>query len=120
VLNVKLAERILRHAEKHPESVDLESWWVPGSHTRLGTPQGLKKPWKCGTTGCIAGWAIFFSGQAQFDEYGYIESIGDGIEDQARELLGLSEAQAGRMFYSFSTEDSLAQLQALVNEAKAA
>lgn len=49
----------------------------------------------CGTTACIAGWAVAM--KYEFDEDLYIE---DYVENEAKRYLDLTERQADRLFFA--------------------
>lgn len=61
--NIELLGRVIAQITEHPESWDQAQWWD-----------------SCGTSGCIAGWAVHLSGEA-------VDT--DSIAARARELLGL-------------------------------
>lgn len=95
-MNVKLLRRIKRHILAEPKRLRMSTWlatrndWtvLKGkfifSHvSEWGEPGSQPVP-KCGTVGCISGWARVLSG----DEHGI-----------SRALLGLDDEQAERLFY---------------------
>lgn len=86
----------------------------PGSHYQ-GSWETVNE---CGTTRCLAGWALHFEAHGDVYQYGggYINGWSaqvrtlidsrDGLEDWytvsqiAKHLLGLTSDQAGRLFYA--------------------
>lgn len=84
----------------------------------------------CGTTACIAGTTIMFNTLknaevliSTFEEYEAEESnflpedCGFFWEsDTAAQLLGLDEAQAADLFYTWNEDEAVAKLRVLVNE----
>lgn len=92
-LNVKLLRRIQKHILEEPRRLDMGNW----KRTNM---DGLHAP-PCGTTACIAGWALTLSGKPlpQFDN----------IARDAARLIGVhhtqiqygncdEDCQAGRLF----------------------
>lgn len=51
--------------------------------------------WVCGTTGCIAGWAVALANLTDISTLGAV-----GIEEEARRLLGLTDREAYALFIS--------------------
>jgi len=72
---------------------------------------------ECGTTRCLAGWAVHLAGldlaaMCAASDVDYIEVL-----EKARELLGLSEAQADDLFLNFGMigkQPTVAELKARV------
>lgn len=84
----------------HPENVNM------GTYVRGGL-SGLRN-FKCGTTGCIAGWGV-----ALFSK---IENLPDQIPNffnKGVEIFGLSELQAGYLFAPWWGRAAGARLQSL-------
>jgi hypothetical protein len=108
-INVELLDRIEQQITEHPETWDQDAWFrLPRMRkTPVATPP-------CGTTLCVAGWAVSLSGYklvpGRFDREGYLCIAPDGQEDiavAARRLLGLSEAQADRLFGDATDLDAI-------------
>lgn len=115
-MNVELAQKILDHAEDHFESVQMSDWFTP----RMWTPKRnkyAKKPWKCGTTACICGWAMYLSGRIKFDKYGDPILGAFGFEETGARLLGLSTRDALDIFYTMNADDALDKLARHIVEA---
>lgn len=114
-INVELLDRIEQQITEHPETWDQGMWFVlPTANMRTSV---IDPP--CGTTLCIAGWAVTLSGYklataAGVREGGWCVSPGgqrEAIDVIARALLGLDFEQAVELFYS-GAETSLAEIQA--------
>ena len=78
----------------------MDTWFAKTNELGLDSisPEG-EIDHSCGTTGCIAGWAIMTQGYTPGQFYGSTEII-----EKAREILGLSSEQASRLFYDFSLD----------------
>lgn len=94
--------------ERHPEVHDQELWLnVPREghfFTTFGeTMRVLKSDGKppCGTTGCVAGWAVARYGQREElgPRHGYFPTS-ITIREAARHILDLTLAQADKLFSS--------------------
>lgn len=102
-------ERILKVAdviEANPEHFDMRRFMsVPGTLDRgpgvwAGGDIGLREThllvqqdaYECGTTACIAGWAVWLWG-AEAD-------TNLSVHENAADILGLSHAAAGTLFYN--------------------
>lgn len=72
-VNKALLCKVIRHIEQNPQEWAQEVWES-----------------ECGTRACVAGWAIKLSGQKVYD-------LGSP-SDRAKELLGITEDQACRLF----------------------
>lgn len=97
----KIHNQITRHPETHYQGTFEESRPV------------------CGTTRCVAGWAVHFWGA----ENGFAGTVNEllgmyvanhmdpkewiEIEDAAAHLLGLSEREAYQLFYNFNESDAV-------------
>jgi hypothetical protein len=100
-MNKTRIKKVLEHIGEVPERLDMNTVFsvaTPGDTWRSG---GFKarhlREWKvpsCGTVGCFAGWT-----DELFGEHNIFHSL-----SAARGLLGLTEAQASRLF----TEPKLA------------
>jgi hypothetical protein len=86
-------------------------------------PQDEESP-VCGTTGCVAGWAVILGDDPKTKVYGFWRDAlqtPDGkhvqVMARARELLGLSEKQADYLFEGDRTrEEVLEALDALIKD----
>jgi len=79
--HVKLLSEIARRIEKNPELFSMRNWFG----------QGL-----CGTTACIAGWAITLALGKEKPEW----IVPTDFKPMAMELLKLNDAQATALFYA--------------------
>lgn len=69
-LNKQLAQKVLDQIETDPESFDMDTWetvgveGIPRSNPYFDPATGRHRSTEyCGTTRCIAGWAIYFAAQ---------------------------------------------------------
>ena len=94
-MNVELLRKVQKHILEEPKRFDMSTFaeWVMGS----------KYAPTCGTTACIAGWAVFLGKNvtlsAETVRMTWTNAL--GFEDAARELLGINRLQAEKLFYSF-------------------
>lgn len=94
-MNTRRLRQIQKLILKYPQRFDLYNWYgvgaVPDKRDRfIYVVPAMEAP-SCGTTACIAGWAV-----AKYDGTVIRE---DSMEKQAAEILGLTKRQAGRLFY---------------------
>lgn len=110
-INTDLLLEIREQITSHPETHDQNQW---GRRTA------------CGTTHCIAGWAIVLSG-ATFDwtsvynTAGTSVTVNDGayrIEEYAACEMGLSEDEADDLFFEYDNAEALAMLDELIEKGK--
>lgn len=112
-MNVKLLRKIQRTILKHYRQVDMSSWF---DSTSARTP-------RCGTTACIAGWAVTFqvaptklspllaakSMNPNFLSHGSW-MVGDRVKEMTQagmEALDLTPNQADRLFFDNSWPEEL-------------
>ena len=99
--NTPLLRRIMEHVTAHPDEHDQSSW---------GYRDG------CGTTRCIAGWAVELSdaeplwrAPLRFGQFRGGARMADGrmldVQDAAAELLGLTHAQALDLFEAWDIDE---------------
>lgn len=136
-LNTPLLARALRAAAAHPEHFDMGSWlelaqedeppvYRPGAMVTVKLTDAAA-PAHCGTTACLAGWAIHESGTHTLAAVVNAEgsntfvvgvptrdlpevrcnsltafTAADSVEYVAQQLLGLTPDQAARLFYQSS------------------
>ena len=89
MLNKKLLLEIADHVESHPEQYDQETW--VGRNDDNYVPCGPGKhidPYDCGTSACIAGWAVLLSNKP----------VPVSFQNEAAKLLGLSSSDAATLF----------------------
>jgi hypothetical protein len=91
-LNVKLLRKIQRHVLDNPKRIDMDCF-IERKAEELEAGRGLEHDTfpRCGTVGCIAGWAVTLSTKERIP-YGQ-------IAEKAKALLGLSDIQAYQLFY---------------------
>ncbi len=126
-------DKILMEPRRHQQS----SWaTVTKGNVRTGVlVDGYFHPVTCGTTGCVAGWAVQLAGDELLvgsGEYHYLGNrrravvrdclTPDGdvrrIGHRAAELLGLDDMTAGDLFKGFNTrQEVLDQLDLLIKRA---
>jgi hypothetical protein len=103
----KLASKIVKHEDK----LDMRTWFEAGDldmneETLLEKILEKRRP-ICGTAACAAGWAVFmFGSKKQIREC--VTNDGDW-SDTARDLLGMTEAEAGLFQYTSHTAAEVAQ-----------
>jgi len=107
--NTDLMIEIRNQITNHPETHNQKSW---GSRT------------DCGTTHCIAGWAIVLSGVEL-----HWQDCGDAVEVDctaggrcpgrvAGDLLGLDWGEWGQLFYEDYSDDALELLDRMIEAGK--
>lgn len=115
--NEPLLRKTLEHIQHHPEH------WDQLAYRHFLYPEGVKirktinPAIECGTAMCFAGWACDISGvtwrdhttSAILDEHGQIKSA----NDEARDLLGLTDRQAVALF---DTGNTIADLERIVDD----
>lgn len=106
-----LAKVILDYITLHPELHNQELW--VDIHGMIDSVDQLEP---CGTSACVAGYAVLFSNDPHFEfevERGYVEiSPVDDVDkeelfyDRGRKLLGLDHEDANSLFYRTSNEEA--------------
>ena len=91
---IPLLRKVMEYVTAHPEEHDQHYWGVK----RVEAPP-------CGTTHCIGGWALVLSGADLIWKYGQVLDViidGDMAPPfvAARKVLGLTLAEAIRLFYA--------------------
>lgn len=69
---------------------------------KMGSWASGSRVTKCGTVGCIAGWAMIINGDTKKNgdlKAAVYAACGGDEEARGMELLGLTEEQANRLFY---------------------
>jgi hypothetical protein len=84
-LNVRLLRRVQKHIKAEPRRMKMKQWVDRNLRERA---ESAKPP--CGTTACIAGWALTLNGKRLRDGVNYME--------QGRKLLGLTWDEARNLF----------------------
>lgn len=100
----ELARKILDQVESQPATLAMETWETVDS-TDLWDWETGETVEGCGTTRCIAGWAIFFSALPGESVDAARRRVGDelGLPSWplvAAALLGLSEEEADSLFFT--------------------
>lgn len=118
----KVRDQITAPLEAHPTLAwDQASWVreVDADDARAEAAENVVLPegW-CGTTYCIAGWACYLSG-TKIGLVGDAVLTADGlpVEPHAADLLGLSEEDAERLFYTTENDIALEILDEILAEA---
>jgi hypothetical protein len=102
MINEDLIRRVVAAIEAQPHKWD-QGQFVGGAAWNGADPS------ECGTTFCFAGWALHLENRLAFDSaVGLVALDAHGkprpFDVAARDLLGLTEHQAERLFY-FVTSD---------------
>jgi hypothetical protein len=95
-MNVELLRRIQKHILAEPKRLDMGNFIVRKSD---GLGSLVRFP-KCGTVGCIAGWAVTLSTKEKLNY--------KRIEDRARQLLGITQTQGNKLFFDGNWPPQLA------------
>ena len=113
MINRELFQKIHEIISAHPEQHDQGSW------------EGTRGP-DCGTTRCVAGWAVFLTtgepltrstntgimGNSLATQELLRENDWESIPEAGRRLLGLNEDVACSLFYDASNEEARAAVKA--------
>jgi hypothetical protein len=124
---VDLLRRTLELLTTHPELHVQDTWLEPTRRVDAPTCLEPANVARCGTVGCLAGYAVVLSESypvrlnARGDHYGDVELLVDGtwlpggswVAEMATELLGLTEYEADALF---AGGNSLATLWLLAEE----
>lgn len=108
-MNLELLKKVRQQIEDHPEL-----------HSQFS--YGVRTP--CGTTHCIAGWALSLSGvDLKWTEEGYLDWVErDGVSthpgEVARELLGLTREEGDTLFLALDSEFALRNLDDAIEAAE--
>lgn len=117
--NIELLTQIRNLVVSEPEKLDMSSWSEISAEDLgrfLDKDERVKVD--CGTTQCVAGWALQLNGykflidgsRSEDGAYYATECVARNgrvcdIEDRAREMLGLTHDEAGLLFLNTSDED---------------
>lgn len=111
-----LAKKVLEKITQEPQWFNMNHWFDKCEVVVDGRN-------RCGTTACLAGWAMLLSGEFKLDYYGepILTNTGSYEENGAR-LLGLPIEEVrdpgGNLFYSDEYE-AIDRLRELIAEAEA-
>lgn len=90
-MNIKLLRKVQAKARKFPHTFDIGQWASP-------VKKDQRHP--CGTVGCIAGNAVLIAEPESLRAYLKLGEVACDPEKIATRLLGLTEEQAVRLFFS--------------------
>ena len=101
-MNTELMMRVARQIESHPDNFDIRHWFRHGHNgyhlvipAELDQIRDAAREGVCGTTACIAGWAVI---EADMDLSGHYE-----VSETAQALLGLDALTANKLFMEASS-----------------
>lgn len=97
--DMELIERTMAHIVDHPEQHDQTMVW--------------RDYQTCGTPGCFIGWAMYFDGYKNYDDYCERTAAFSTCTEWAADRLGLSERDVSVIFYS---RNSIETLQLMVKD----
>lgn len=96
-MNTQLLERIRDCILQNPESFEM-LYFVDGDFY-IDSDTGA--PAECGTSACIAGWAVAIHDRV------HLKSVEFQIRKRATEVLGITDEQADRLFFTPNWPKSL-------------
>lgn len=96
-INRELFGQIADQIEREPQFHNQDTWEGTNAH--------------CGTTRCVAGWAIFLAEGRESLRYQMNAADGDVFE-KAMDLLGLDDQSASDLFYNFNNYSALQMVRA--------
>ncbi|MFG3509628.1 hypothetical protein ACGF5F_29470 [Streptomyces sp. NPDC047821] len=104
--NVDLMLAVREQITNHPETHSQAHW---GNKNR-----------ECGTTYCIAGWAITLAQAGTRWNSSGLMALADGMDpgDCAQRLMGLSSDEATDLFFTMDRPSALAKLDELIAKGK--
>lgn len=118
MVNVEAVQQVLAQIEAHPDLHDqaaFELSWQDIEKSDASSlrdyrdDRGLDENW-CGTTRCIAGWALFFKyGKGWRNEVQYPFTV-----NAAAQALGITVSEARNIFFEYSDTLAIAKLKALL------
>jgi hypothetical protein len=113
----ELRKLVRETADAHPGNFDME-YWVDVPNGDLAPEVITIDDMPCGTTLCVAGWAVLLGDGAVY-KHGtfatYYNAKEGRIEKNARDLLGLSWEEADALFNPENSEDdAIAMLDLLI------
>lgn len=124
--NIELLTKVRDLIKKDPDKLDMGLWGPVADVIDFGDSTGAKV--SCGTTACIAGWAVQLHGYQLLvhpdhlgDDGVYEVSYCVGgnkcpmdIEKKAREILGLSQAESDFLFLDIMNSEAVTALDGLI------
>lgn len=99
-VNTKLFEQVMEQIESNPEHFEMQSFFAADTYklcSREAVMKDLISESRCGTTACIAGWAITLHHKNNLLSDGF--AICGPTEDAATGILGINYDEAQRLFY---------------------
>lgn len=104
-VNTAELARVLEHCETHPDQHDQGAFFDVAEEDRdqvwTGDDTGLVAGWEQHIVGCVAGWTAFLNGwQPVRPDSSYVtkDDAISTVYTVARDILGLSNQQAERIF----------------------
>lgn len=134
-MNIELAEQILNQIKSKPKTHYQGHWWDNDQNldgngdSRVNTVENVDE---CGSTACVAGWALLFSGY-KFRTHHFVDQVQVPGETgwqafpgwidpltKGANLLGLDPQTAYSLFHSETEEEAIEVLEDLVDAEKTA
>lgn len=118
MVNVEAVQQVLAQIESHPDLHDQDSFEMPWSEqdedyaedlAEYRRENDLDENW-CGTTRCIAGWALFF----KYGEGWRGEVEPPFTASAAAQALGITMSQAYDIFFEYSDTLAIQKLKGLL------
>jgi hypothetical protein len=97
-MNTELLIKVREAIMAHPHNTDMVAGWILHSNFQVA---------QCGTTGCIAGWAIAGGDLEKLRKRREATGAGHQVRERAKKLLDITEAQADRLFHVYAWPPSL-------------
>ena len=92
-MNIELLRKIRSSILENPQNFDMSTWFDSEDgcdENLIGRGESCAVLDQCGTTGCIAGWALHLTKSI---------NTGNTFWEQAQKILELSKNQAENLFY---------------------
>ncbi len=99
--NVKLLRRVVKHIMAEPLRLNMDNYAMDFPKSMSQEDPDLYP--KCGTQGCIAGWAVMLTDTKTRKQRHELacETSPDEFFNRAQKLLGLTDGEAGRLFLDY-------------------
>lgn len=117
-----IAEKVLAQAERQPESLAMSSWFDPINYARLNWKTGEEVE-GCGTTRCIAGWAVHFaSNPGEHEHVARVRIAREaGLNSWSHmtvgaHLLGLNPGESETLFIDLNEQEAVDFLRARIDQ----
>lgn len=114
-----LAQKILDQVDRQPETLYMGTWETVDLEHLYNWKTGERVE-ECGTTRCIAGWAVHFASCPQEDVFHAMSRVAQELglertfEAVAGRLLGLDQFDASRLFFEADEEEAVHFLRARI------